>query len=466
MHGAHATLLEPALDRKIEVGRVDADEHIRLPGQHALAEGAAQLQQPRQMLQHFGQAHHRQLAGIEPGLAAGATHRIATDADEFGSRITAAQFIDQPGTQDVAGSFAGNQRDARSALARAGNRESGVGNRQCRRVADDRRVVVRACIDSRLPIPDSRHRNNGLSAASMSSEQPAHVLAALGLFGQLQFGLAQRQAGDVQRAVGALDRGDALGIEAAALEPFAIDAAWAAQRFAADHGERRYVAIGERAHAQEGVRADPAELMRAGKAADDHVVAHGHVAGQRGVVGKHAVVAHMAVVRHVRVGQHPVVVADHGDAATAAGTAIDGDEFADHIAVPDHQFGALAGVLLVLRLAADRRVADEAVIAADPGRAMDRAMRPDLGARADLHIGADQRKRADTDVVCQRCRGIDDRRGMNQRCRITHRVLLRKRVITWRRRTSPRHWPPLRHRPWPRRRSIPRYGSGASSSPP
>ena len=65
-------------------------------------------------------------------------------------------------------------------------------------------------------------------------------------------------------------------------------------------------------------------------------------------------VADDAVVRDVHVGQHPVVVADAGDAAAVAGAAVDGDELADRVAVADHQFGALAGVLLVLRIAADR----------------------------------------------------------------------------------------------------------------
>ena len=35
MHGAHAALLQPLLHAEVEVGRVDADEHIGLPGQHS-----------------------------------------------------------------------------------------------------------------------------------------------------------------------------------------------------------------------------------------------------------------------------------------------------------------------------------------------------------------------------------------------------------------------------------------------
>ena len=65
-------------------------------------------------------------------------------------------------------------------------------------------------------------------------------------------------------------------------------------------------------------------------------------------------VADLAVVRDVHVGQQPVVVADAGDAAAVAGAAVDGDEFADQVAVADDQLGALAGELLVLRRAAER----------------------------------------------------------------------------------------------------------------
>lgn len=171
MHGAHAALLEPAFHRQIEVGRVDADEYIRLPRQHALAKGAAQFQQARQMPQHFGQAHHRQLAGVEPGLASGTAHRIAADTDEFGIGIAAAQCVNQAGTEDVAGCFAGDQGDTWSAHARAGNREWGMGNR-CGIRDGDGRANVRTCTVFRFPIPDSGHRSSGRSAASMNSSSP------------------------------------------------------------------------------------------------------------------------------------------------------------------------------------------------------------------------------------------------------------------------------------------------------
>ncbi|MNI54335.1 hypothetical protein D3C73_1092260 [compost metagenome] len=208
------------------------------------------------------------------------------------------------------------------------------------------------------------------------------------------------------------------------------------------------------------MRTDAAELMRAGEAADDHVVTHGHVAGQRGVVGEHAEVADVAIVGHVRVGQHPVVIADGGDATAAAGATVEGDELAEHVAVADHQFGAFTGVLLVLRLAADRDVADETVVAADPGRAVHAAVRADLGTGTDFDFRADDRERAHADIVGQARRRIDHGSGMDQGGVVAH-LGPPARVIRGCRRTAPRRRRRLRRRPWPHSRTRPCCGSRA-----
>src|SRR5690606_7183678 len=220
-------------------------------------------------------------------------------------------------------------------------------------------------------------------------EQGADVRTFARHVGQLHPGLVERATRDVERAVGALDGADAVGVEPAALEAFAVDPARPAVAFLRDHYERRHVAVDERAHADEGVRADPAELVDADEAAEDHVVPDLDVAGQRGVVGEHAMVADHAVMGDVGVGQQPVVVADAGAATAGTGTTVDRDELADGVAVADGQFDPLAAVLLVLRVAAERGVAEDAVVASDAGRAVDAAVRPHHRAVADLHFGAD-----------------------------------------------------------------------------
>ena len=90
MHGADAALLQPLLHAEVEVRGIDADEHIGLPRQHAPTQRAAQAQQTRQVTQYFGQAHHRQFAGIKPRVQACRAHCIAANAGEFGLGVTLA----------------------------------------------------------------------------------------------------------------------------------------------------------------------------------------------------------------------------------------------------------------------------------------------------------------------------------------------------------------------------------------
>src|SRR5690606_32030672 len=113
--------------------------------------------------------------------------------------------------------------------------------------------------------------------------------------------------------------------------------------------------------------------------------------------------------------QEPVVAADPGDAAAVAGAAVEGDELAHQVAVADLQRHGLAAVLLVLRIAADRGVADDAVPAPDPGRAVHAAVRPDRGAVADLHPGTDPGERAHRHPFAKPRRWIHDRGGMDVR---------------------------------------------------
>src|SRR5690606_8482941 len=196
-------------------------------------------------------------------------------------------------------------------------------------------------------------------------------------------GVLELGPGHVQRLGRAADRGHALGDETAPLQGLDVDPARAAVAFLRHQHERLHVAVDERAYADERVRANAAELVHPGEAAQVHLVADLHVAGEGGVVGEHAAVADPAVVGDVHVGQQPVVVADAGAAAAVARAAVDGAELADDVAVADLELGVLAGELLVLRVAADGHVRVDAVVAADPGRALQRAVRADGGAVAD-----------------------------------------------------------------------------------
>src|SRR6185312_4234163 len=114
-------------------------------------------------------------------------------------------------------------------------------------------------------------------------------------------------------------------------------------------------------------------------------VADLHVTGQGRIIGEHHVAADLAVVGNVHVGQHPVVVAKSGDAAAAPRAAVDGDKFADQVAVANDELGALASEFLVLWIPAKGGELGDAVVAADPRGALDH------------HVGADDRTLADFD---------------------------------------------------------------------
>src|SRR3546814_9066926 len=90
-------------------------------------------------------------------------------------------------------------------------------------------------------------------AAFDEVEEVAHVGAVAGHAGELLPGAGEAAVGDVHGAVGALDRGDAVAVEAAALEPLAVDPARAAVVVGGDEKVGGYVAVDPRDHAEEGV---------------------------------------------------------------------------------------------------------------------------------------------------------------------------------------------------------------------
>src|SRR6478672_11968777 len=260
-------------------------------------------------------------------------------------------------------------------------------------------------------------------AAVDEVQQCANVRAVLGQRGQLPTRISEVGAGHIQRAIRPLDGSDALDIEAAAFEAFAVDGARVAVAVLRHQHEGWNVAVDHRAHTDERMRADPAELMHADEAAEDDVVADLDMPGERRIVRKHAVAADLAVVRDVHVGQQPVVVADSRRATAVVGAAADGDEFADRVAVADHEVGPFTGEFLVLRIATDGREAMDPVVAADRRWTGDAAMRADLSPVRDAHVGPDDAEGADADAMADVRAGIDHGAGMDAGLRASHAQL-------------------------------------------
>src|SRR5438067_51153 len=254
--------------------------------------------------------------------------------------------------------------------------------------------------------------------AALGAVEKLYELAHMAAFADLHLERrargGKRKTAAVERAVGALERGDVRGREAAALEPFAVDAI-GPRHVAGGGDEGRQVLRQIRAHAGEGVRADVHELVYERGGAEDRPVAHRDVAGELAGVGEDGVVADLHVVREMHVGHHPVVVAKARDADVERSAAVDGDVFADGVVVADLHRGVLAVVLLVLRRRAERGEVEDAVIAPDADAAIAHDVGADPRAVTDLGVRADDAVGADRDAVAQPGAGIDDRARVDLR---------------------------------------------------
>ena len=95
--------------------------------------------------------------------------------------------------------------------------------------------------------------------------------------------------------------------------------------------------------------ADVYELVHAGEAAKDRVVADMHVTGQLHAVGEYRVVADLAIVRHMHIGHDPIVVTDTRNADILRRSTVDGAKLSNGIAIADFQRGGFALIFFVLR---------------------------------------------------------------------------------------------------------------------
>ncbi len=116
--------------------------------------------------------------------------------------------------------------------------------------------------------------------------------------------------------------------------------------------------------------ADAAELVHDSETAEDGVVVDNHMATQGGGIGHDHVVPQLTVVGDMSVGHQQVVVADAGGRCILQRAAVDGGEFADHVAITNLQPGLFAGVLFILGIFTDRGELEDAVVLADAGQAL------------------------------------------------------------------------------------------------
>ena len=109
MHGGNAGGFELFGHAQIEIGRVNADKHIRPDSFEPRHQFAADFQNFGQALNHFDITAHRQPFLVEQALAAGGNHARAADADELGVRPLRLNRFNQMRAEQIAGSFSGTQ---------------------------------------------------------------------------------------------------------------------------------------------------------------------------------------------------------------------------------------------------------------------------------------------------------------------------------------------------------------------
>ena len=165
---------------------------------------------------------------------------------------------------------------------------------------------------------------------------------------QCQLGFFQRQIGTVNDFVGTFDRSDLLRRETTTLEAFAINAG-RHRAIARSRHKRRHVLTDSSRKGSHGVRTDMAKLMHRGEATQEYPVAQMHVPRQGCIIGQDDIVAELAIMGDVHISHDPIIVTDACHAGILGCAQIEGNKFADGIAVTDFQPGWLTSVFFVLR---------------------------------------------------------------------------------------------------------------------
>ena len=111
MHGGDARRFQTAFNGEVEVGRVDADEHVGAQAQHVGGQPFADFEDFGQASDHFGKAAHGEFFLFVQTLETERGHARAADAGKARLRAAGTYGFDQVRAEQVAGGFAGAQGD-------------------------------------------------------------------------------------------------------------------------------------------------------------------------------------------------------------------------------------------------------------------------------------------------------------------------------------------------------------------
>merc|ERR1711941_124346 len=176
-----------------------------------------------------------------------------------------------------------------------------------------------------------------------------------------------------------------------------------------------------------------AKLMDLGAASQNSPVANAYMTCQVRVVSQHTVITHNTVMRNVDIDHQQVVIAHFGQPFILNGTAMKRTGFSDHIIITDNQACGFSSVLFVLTLFAKRSELINPVVSTNCCWPLDHNMRPNDSSFANFDIRADDAIRANLNITCQCCTGINYGRRMNHASSIS----LSAQVIKAEHTTSP-----------------------------
>ena len=166
------------------------------------------------------------------------------------------------------------------------------------------------------------------------------------------------------------------------------------------------------AAAHHGVSAHPTELVNAGKSRENDMIFHRDVTGKSGGVGEDTVVSDYCIMGNMSIGEKVVVGTDPGG-VLLGGSAMDGDELAEGIAVSYAGVGGFAGILQILTPGSDGGEGLEFVVFADGDRALENEVRMKAAPSANLDLVTNHAIRSDFYVIPDFGLGGDDCGGMN-----------------------------------------------------
>ena len=114
LHRGQSTRLEALGESEVELRRIDTDEYRWSTRKQFPHETTSQADKTRQMTQDFGETHEREFIARGERFAPRFAHTRARHPDEACIGNTLSYRHDEGGTEVVAGSFSGDERDQRS----------------------------------------------------------------------------------------------------------------------------------------------------------------------------------------------------------------------------------------------------------------------------------------------------------------------------------------------------------------